>query len=262
MSWLFTRSLLPLVALAAGLSLLLNVALLVPALYTLQVFDRVFASRSVETLAMLAALVAVAIGFAHAMDVLRARALARAAEQLATRLAPPALRRMLEQRAQMQAHVQTQVQAQTQGSPHAAVQGDAAPELLQELGTLRRFCTQGLVTLLDAPWLVLHVAVIALLHPLLGAATAAGTLLLVALGGLTELLTRQPAETHQAQSRAAQRQAQQLLRRAETVVGMGMARAAVAAWQDLDDQARTGQARLTERSQRLAAWARTVQQAV
>ena len=53
MRWLFARQLRPFVTLAAGASLLLNLALLAPALYMLQVFDRVFASGSVETLVML-----------------------------------------------------------------------------------------------------------------------------------------------------------------------------------------------------------------
>jgi len=50
MRWLFAQQLRPFVTLAAGASLLLNLALLAPALYMLQVFDRVFASGSIETL--------------------------------------------------------------------------------------------------------------------------------------------------------------------------------------------------------------------
>jgi Ca2+-binding RTX toxin-like protein len=50
MAWLFARPLRPFVLLAGAASLALNLALLAPALYMVQVFDRVFASRSVETL--------------------------------------------------------------------------------------------------------------------------------------------------------------------------------------------------------------------
>ena len=56
MNWLLAPALRPAIVLAAGASLLLNLALLVPALFSLQVFERVFTSRSVETLAMLSAL--------------------------------------------------------------------------------------------------------------------------------------------------------------------------------------------------------------
>ncbi|HEX6706833.1 MAG TPA: hypothetical protein VF169_18890 [Albitalea sp.] len=61
MRFLLAPSLRPFVSLAAGTSLLLNLAMLVPSLYTLQVFDRVFASRSVETLVMLSALTVLAL---------------------------------------------------------------------------------------------------------------------------------------------------------------------------------------------------------
>ena len=57
MHWLLARQIRPFIKLAAVASLLLNLALLAPALYMLQVFDRVFASGSIETL--------VKIGRAH-----------------------------------------------------------------------------------------------------------------------------------------------------------------------------------------------------
>ena len=41
------------IAAAAGFSLLINLALLAPSLFMLQVFDRVLSTRSVETLVML-----------------------------------------------------------------------------------------------------------------------------------------------------------------------------------------------------------------
>ena len=56
MRWLFVARLRPFVLLAAAASLVLNLALLVPSLYMLQVFERVFASRSLETLLMLSLL--------------------------------------------------------------------------------------------------------------------------------------------------------------------------------------------------------------
>ena len=74
MRWLFVARLRRFVLLAAAASLLLNLALLVPSLYMLQVFDRVFASRSVETLVMLSLFAAAALAFAYCMDTARAAA--------------------------------------------------------------------------------------------------------------------------------------------------------------------------------------------
>ena len=62
----------------AGLfSLAINLLLLVPPLYMLQVFDRVLASRSVETLVVLTVAAIVALLVMALLDVLRARLLAR-----------------------------------------------------------------------------------------------------------------------------------------------------------------------------------------
>ena len=51
MRWLFAKRLRPFVLLAAGASLVLNLMLLMPAIYMMQVFDRVFASRSAASFA-------------------------------------------------------------------------------------------------------------------------------------------------------------------------------------------------------------------
>ncbi|MGE5794655.1 MAG: type I secretion system permease/ATPase, partial [Bacteroidota bacterium] len=86
MRWLFARQLRPFVLLAGAASLVLNLVLLVPALYMVQVFDRVFASRSVETLVMLTAITVVALALGYCMDTVRARALAWAGGALDRRL--------------------------------------------------------------------------------------------------------------------------------------------------------------------------------
>src|SRR3954453_4290509 len=95
MPWLFVVPLRPFILLAAGASLLLNIAMLVPSLYMLQVFDRVFASRSIPTLLMLSLLALCALWFAYCMDVARSRALAAAGDALHRMLSPPVLAQTL-----------------------------------------------------------------------------------------------------------------------------------------------------------------------
>ena len=65
--------------------------LLMPALYMLQVFDRVFASGSGETLVMLSALALLALVLGYFMDAVRARVLACAGRALDRRLSPTVL---------------------------------------------------------------------------------------------------------------------------------------------------------------------------
>ena len=99
MTWLFSQALRPFVLLAAGASLLLNLVLLMPALYMMQVFDRVFGSGSVETLIMLSAITLLFLSLAYFLDTARQRALAWAGRSVDALLAPVALRTALEQAA-------------------------------------------------------------------------------------------------------------------------------------------------------------------
>jgi len=80
----------------AGLfSLAINVLLLVPAIYMLQVFDRVLSGRSEETLVMLSVGALIALAVMAALDVLRAQLLAACGVVLDRRLGPQVLERLL-----------------------------------------------------------------------------------------------------------------------------------------------------------------------
>ena len=99
MRWLFVRRLRSFVLLAAAASLVLNIALLMPAIYMMQVFDRVFASNSVETLVMLGLITLLFLALGFFVDTVRARALAWAGRSLDRKLAPAAIRSSLQQAA-------------------------------------------------------------------------------------------------------------------------------------------------------------------
>ena len=241
MSWLFARQLRPFVLLAGAASLVLNLALLVPALYMVQVFDRVFASRSVETLVMLSAAAVLALALGYCMDSLRARALAWAGSALDRRLSPAALVALLRHSA---------------GAP-----GRLDTDALRDIAQLRRFLGgSGVHALFDAPWLPIYLLVIALMHPLLGATAMLGACLLATVAVLTERLTRRETEAALQRSRATNRHAEALSRNAEVIVGMGMTAAALAGWQSRHDALLEAQARLNERSARLSALSRMLRQ--
>jgi len=241
MEWLFARQLRPFVLLAGAASLALNLALLAPALYMVQVFDRVFASRSVETLAMLslAALLALALGYC--MDTVRAGALAWAGAALERRLSPAALAAALRQAASSPGRVDT--------------------DALRDIGKLRAFLGgSGIQALFDAPWLPIYVAVIAFMHPLLGATATFGAALIAGIAVLTERLTRHVAAQTVQKSRDAGRHVEALARNAEVVVSMGMMQAALASWQGRHDELLAARTRLGTASARLAAAARITRQ--
>ena len=243
MHWLLAAPLRRFVALAALASLLLNVAMLMPSLYTLQVFDRVFASRSIETLAMLSALTLLALAFGYCMDVVRSRALAAAGRTLMERLSPPALEQAL-QRA-------------------AAGRGRGDVERVRDVAQLNGFLHgSGVRALFDAPWLPIYLGVIALMQPWLGLTAAVGAALLLTIAWTTERLTRTGADALTRRTRGVGRQAEALVRHAEVLAVLGMAGSAVAAWQRRHAQWLDEQDRLGARTTRLSALARVARQGV
>ena len=241
MRWLFVPQLRPFVLLAAGASLVLNLALLVPALYMLQVFDRVFTSRSLETLAMLSIIALVALALGYCMDVARSRARAWAGRALERRLAPAALTSVLRQ--------------------SAAQQDRADLDGMRDVTQLRRFLSgNGIQALFDAPWLPVYVLVIGAMHPALGAAALGGALLILALAVLSERLTRDAADQALAKSRVANRHAERLTRNAEAIIGMGMTSAALNGWTSRHEAQLDAQESLAALNARFSAAARLVRQ--
>jgi len=80
-----------------GLSVAMNLLVLTPALFMLQVFDRVLVSRSPETLVVLLAGVAVALALLLALDPLKASLQAVSRGMLGDALMPAVARRQIEQ---------------------------------------------------------------------------------------------------------------------------------------------------------------------
>ncbi len=217
MSWLFAKRLRSFVLLAGAASLILNVALLMPALYTMQVFDRVFASGSVETLVMLSAITLLFLVLSWFLDVARTRSLGLAGRSLDRLLSPAAIRSALEQ---------------ASNGP-----GRADADALRDIALLRGLLNgNGVLALFDAPWLPVYLLVITLMHPWLGLAASLGAAVLAAVGVLNDRLTRGHAEAVVRGSRASTRRAEAFACNAEAIVGMGMTGAAIARWQEQHDE--------------------------
>jgi PrtD family type I secretion system ABC transporter len=239
MRWLLARQIRPFIKLAAFASLLLNVALLAPALYTLQVFDRVFSSHSIETLIMLGLPVLVMLALGYHMDAMRSRTLAAAGRRVESCLAPEALA----------------------GQLQSAAAGENGDDAMRDVAQLRRLLAgPGVVALFDAPWIPIYLLIITLMHPLLGGVAALGALLLLGLGVLTEHATRRATEHAVSATRAAQQRAEALLRNSESVVAMGMSGAAIADWREKCTVQHEAQEQMARLSSRLGAMARLARQ--
>jgi PrtD family type I secretion system ABC transporter len=232
----------PLLA-VAGFSFMVNLLLLMPSLFILQVFDRVFASGSRDTLLVLLVGVSVALLLSLALDHLRSRLQGLLGNWLGEALLPDVLRELM-----------------TRGARgHAA----ASPEALRDVGTLRSlFSAQGLLAIFDAPWAVIYVAIIWVAHPALGAAAAAAALLMLGLAVVNDRMTRRDIETLQRDASAAQRYLEASLANAEAAEAMGMSDALLGRWRELNAKVTALQGRSAGRTVALAAATRSARQAV
>lgn len=243
MNWLLSKPIRPFVVLAAAASLLLNLAMLAPALYMLQVFDRVFSSRSIETLVMLGLFTLLALALAFGMDRARSLLLARAGRCVDEALSAQALAASLAE----------------------AARGRADPGLggLSDIARLRGFLSGPAVqALFDAPWLPVYLLAIFALHPALGWTALLSAGLLLALGLCSERMIRDDAEQVTAGGRASGQRIDALTRNAEVLLGMAMLRQAVDAWSGHHRQVQQAQERLGRASATLSALGRGLRQAV
>ena len=165
------RSCRPYFASAAAFSLAINLLYLAGPLYMMQVYDRVISSGSELTLVMLTlALVAAYLALAG-LDVVRARVLTRANVRLDQRISPRILTAMIGR-------------AETAG---------ARSQVLRDFDSFRGFVTGGGIhAVFDLPWAPIYIAMIFVLHPLLGSFALASSILLVGLALLNERLVKGP----------------------------------------------------------------------
>ena len=187
----------------AAFSCVINIIGLTPALYMLQVYDRVLASNNETTLLMLTLLVVGLYGLSGMLEFARASVLIRVGNRfdmmLNERVFTAAFERNLRKLG---------------GNPSQAI---------HDLTNLRQFLTgNALFAFFDAPWTPIYIAVTFMVHPLLGFITLGGSVVLFALAWLTNVVTQKPlAEANQA-SIAAGAFANNHLRNAEVIEAMGM----------------------------------------
>jgi PrtD family type I secretion system ABC transporter len=180
----------------------------------LQVFDRVFASRSVETLVMLTIIAIVALLVMMTLDILRGRLLQAAGIDLDASLGPRVLANLLDR---------------------SAKGGPLNEASLRDVATVRGFLTgQGIIALFDTPWLPFYLFVIYLFHPLLGIAATVATLLLFLLAWANEKLTHGHIETATRNAKQAAKFIDTSLRNAEVVSALGMLPMVTGKWQRLN----------------------------
>lgn len=226
----------------AVFSLIINLLMLAPTLYMLQIYDRVLASRNTTTLLMLTLILVGVYVLDAALEWTRGRALVRGSAMLDLQLGPKVL----------------------EASFRRTLRGSTAVTIraLADLAAVRQFLTgKGLFAFLDAPWTPIYIAVIFLLHPWLGLFAVVAATLLVLLTWVSERLTAQPLKAAAEEAQQASQYASASVRNAEVMESLGMLRAIQQRWQARQFKALKLQGDASDRATDVAAFTRFVRMA-
>ncbi|RMA42513.1 type I secretion system permease/ATPase [Rhodophyticola porphyridii] len=198
-------------------SVFTNLLMLTGPLFMLQIYDRVLASRSEETLVALFALVGALYFFYWLIEYARGRVISRVGARLQDALNAPTFRAVIDRAARRQPF--------SHGS-------------LQDIDAVRSlFASPVILALFDAPWTPLFLAAIFIFHPMLGWLAVAGGGILICTAILNQLLTWRKTGKAAEQSQIAGRFARQAELSGEYVVAQGMRGAMMERWIRMQDEA-------------------------
>lgn len=210
-------------------SMFVNLLMLVPPMYMLQVYDRVLTTQSIDTLLMLTLVVVFFFMVMGGLELVRSRMLVRVGNRLDTaineRLYGAMFRRSL------------------------MVQGSHSAQPLNDLTSLRQFLTgNGLFAFFDAPWVPVYLGVLFLFHPWLGVfATCAGIILLI-LAIANEKSTKRLLAEASGEQIQAQNLANSNLRNAEVLHAMGMLPGIMGRWSQRHHEYLSKQSQASDRA--------------
>ncbi len=192
-------------------SLFVNLLVLTAPLYMMQLFSRVMTSGSVPTLIALSIAAFIALSFHLFFDAIRHRLANRLGTRLEASLGAEVLSGLVEDQASRES---------------------VGAQPMRDLQDLRGFVTGSYFTaLLDAPWSVLLVIGIWLIHPVLGMVATVGIAGLFILGLLNDRIGRIPNRQATEAAHKANKAAEEILRNADIVRSMGNLPSMVYRWQ-------------------------------
>lgn len=213
----FIRKFLSYFIFAAFFSFIINMLLLVPMIYTLQTYDKVLASRSVETLMMLTIMLTIALVVMGLLEYVRSRLLVIANNAIDATLAPYLFHKMI--------------------AGATSPEGNQYPHGLKDLATIKAFLTgNAIFAIFDAPWMPVYLVILWFVHPLLFWVAAVGGIIMVILTAISEFATRNPLESANTTARFAGNFVAAGMRNAEVIKAMGMQPGLTRRWGELNQR--------------------------
>ena len=186
-----------------GFSFLINILMLTPTFYMLQMYDRVIGSRNELTLYMITLITVGLFLLLASLEFVRSRILVRVGAQFDAALNSRVFNAAFE--------------------TNLRTNGANAGQALSDLTNVRQFITgNGLFAFFDAPWFPIYLAVIFVLHPILGWFAIGGAILSISLTLINEWATKGPLTQANQAAISSNNFATNNLRNAEVIEAMGM----------------------------------------
>ncbi|MDQ1900394.1 type I secretion system permease/ATPase [Paracoccus sp. WLY502] len=197
---------------------IINILALTGSFYMMQIYDRALSSGSIPTLLAISALAIGLYFFQGLFDIVRSQILIRVGAKLDRKIAPAAHQVAIDM-------------------PRFGFSSAEALARGRDVDTVRSFLgSQGPMALFDLPWVPVFLIFVYVLHPMLGALTLGGAVVLTAMTLIAEVLTRRlSTATHKAY---VQRNAiaDSNTRNAECLRAMGMAPRALRRFRSANDE--------------------------
>jgi ATP-binding cassette subfamily C protein/ATP-binding cassette subfamily C protein EexD len=186
-----------------------NMLQLTTSIYMMQVFDRVLATRILDTLLYLSIIAVLVLAM---LEAVRGQVMQRVAAWVEHRVAPEGFVRAIE--------------STLRGRPYRM-------EALRDLAICRGYLgSAGALSLYDVPWVAVYIAVIFMLHPVMGWIALGGALILFSLTLASELSTSKLLREANVAAMASQRRADSIARNAEVIDSMGMLPSVIGRWRE------------------------------
>lgn len=187
----------------AVFSALLNILMLTGPLFMLQVYDRVLSSGSVPTLLALLALVIVIYIYMGFLEFIRSRLMVRLGHKVEERLRPVIFDAVMFHSLRRTPGIGSQP--------------------ISDLATVRHYlASPGPFAFFDMPWMPLYLAVMFMLHWMLGVFSIAAAVIIFVMAVMSEQLTRTSVQESTKASIAASAITDEARRNAEALYSLGM----------------------------------------
>ncbi len=188
---------------AGVFSAAVNILMLAPIIYMLQVYDRVIGSGSMSTLAMLTILLVCLLAASGGFEWVRSRILISASNRIEKDLSKRVFEATFKRALLMG------------GKDNAQANAD--------LSALRQFLTgNGLFAFFDAPWFPIYVWIMFMFHPWFGVAAIFAGIVMVILAFVNQMVTSKKLQDANSQAYWVGNQISRSLQNADVIAAMGM----------------------------------------